>query len=90
MCTLLLIRGTRESAIVNTIMVFIKLAVLVMFGAIAITAFNADHFADFAPNGVAGITAAAGTIFFTFIGLDAVSTAGEEVRIRSDRCRGRS
>ncbi len=80
LCAMLLIRGTRESAIVNTIMVLIKLAVLVMFAAIAITAFTVDNFADFAPHGVAGVTAAAGTIFFTFIGLDAVSTAGEEVR----------
>lgn len=80
LCALLLIRGTRESAVVNVVMVLIKLAVLVMFGAIAFTAFNADHFADFAPMGMAGITAAAGTIFFTFIGLDAVSTAGDEVR----------
>ena len=80
LCALLLIRGTRESATVNTIMVLIKIGVLVMFGAIAITAFQADHFADFAPHGAAGITAAAGTIFFTFIGLDAVSTAGDEVR----------
>lgn len=80
LCALLLIRGTRESAIVNVVMVVIKLAVLVMFGAIAITAFQADNFADFAPYGAAGVTAAAGTIFFTFIGLDAVSTAGDEVR----------
>ncbi|WP_345802373.1 amino acid permease [Microbacterium sp. AZCO] len=80
LCALLLIRGTRESAVVNVVMVIIKLGVLVMFGAIAFTAFNADHFADFAPHGAAGVTAAAGTIFFTFIGLDAVSTAGDEVR----------
>lgn len=79
-CALLLIRGTRESAAVNTVMVVIKLGVLVMFGAIAFSAFNVDNFADFAPHGAAGITAAAGTIFFTFIGLDAVSTAGDEVR----------
>lgn len=79
-CALLLVRGTRESAAVNTVMVIIKLGVLVMFGAIALTAFHADNFADFAPFGGAGITAAAGTIFFTFIGLDAVSTAGDEVR----------
>ena len=51
-----------------------------MFGAIAFTAFNADYFADFAPMGAAGVTAAAGTIFFTFIGLDAVATAGDEVK----------
>lgn len=79
-CALLLIRGTRESATVNTIMVIIKIGVLLMFGAITITAFQADNFADFAPHGAAGVTAAAGTIFFTFIGLDAVSTAGDEVR----------
>ena len=80
MCALLLIKGTRESATVNAVMVLIKLGVLVMFGAIAFTAFNADYFADFAPMGAAGVTAAAGTIFFTFIGLDAVATAGDEVR----------
>ena len=80
LCMLLLIRGASESAKVNAIMVVIKLAVLVMFVVIAFTAFNADNFADFAPLGVAGIGAAAGTIFFSFIGLDAVSTAGEEVK----------
>ena len=80
LCAFLLIRGTSESATVNAIMVLIKLGVLVLFGAIAFTAFNADNFKDFAPMGAAGITAAAGTIFFTFIGLDAVSTAGDEVK----------
>ncbi|GEK21887.1 APC family permease [Cellulomonas xylanilytica] len=80
MCAVLLIRGASESARVNTVMVIIKLAVLLMFVAVAFTGFTADNFADFAPKGVAGITAAAGTIFFTFIGLDAISTAGDEVR----------
>src|SRR4051812_313011 len=80
MCALLLIRGASESAKVNAAMVVIKLAVLLMFVAVAFTGFQADNFSDFAPKGVAGITAAAGTIFFTFIGLDAVSTAGDEVR----------
>lgn len=80
LCALLLLKGTRESAAVNAVMVLIKLGVLVMFGAIAFTAFNADYFADFAPMGAAGVTAAAGTIFFTFIGLDAVATAGDEVK----------
>ena len=80
LCAFLLIRGVSESAKVNTIMVLIKLAVLVMFAAIAFTAFDADRFAEFAPFGVAGIGAAAGTIFFSYIGLDAVSTAGDEVK----------
>ncbi|HNM12016.1 MAG TPA: amino acid permease [Mycobacterium sp.] len=80
MCAMLLIRGASESAKVNTVMVLIKLGVLVMFAVIAFTAFDTDRFADFAPLGVAGIGSAAGTIFFSYIGLDAVSTAGDEVK----------
>jgi len=80
LCALLLIRGASESATVNTVMVIIKLGVLVMFAVIAFTAFDVDHFANFAPFGVAGIGSAAGTIFFSYIGLDAVSTAGDEVK----------
>jgi APA family basic amino acid/polyamine antiporter len=80
MCALLLIRGASESARVNTIMVLIKLAVLAMFVIIAFTAFDANQLKGFAPFGVAGIGSAAGTIFFSYIGLDAVSTAGEEVK----------
>jgi basic amino acid/polyamine antiporter, APA family len=80
LCMLLLIRGASESAAVNTVMVVIKLGVLGMFAGIAFTAFDTDRFADFAPLGAAGIGAAAGTIFFSYIGLDAISTAGDEVK----------
>jgi basic amino acid/polyamine antiporter, APA family len=80
MCALLLIRGASESALVNTVMVIIKLGVLLLFAVIAVTAFNTDHFAGFWDSGFAGITAAASTIFFSYIGLDAVSTAGDEVK----------
>jgi APA family basic amino acid/polyamine antiporter len=80
LCALLLIRGASESATVNAIMVLIKLAVLVMFVVLGITGWNSDNLADFAPFGVAGVTGAAGIIFFAFVGLDAVSTAGEEVK----------
>jgi APA family basic amino acid/polyamine antiporter len=79
LCSLLLIRGTRESARANTIMVLIKLAVLVLFIVIGFTAFSGGNLEPFAPFGIAGIGAAASSIFFSFIGLDAVSTAGEEV-----------
>jgi APA family basic amino acid/polyamine antiporter len=77
---LLLIRGASESARANTVMVIIKLAVLGMFAVIAFTAFQTDRFADFAPMGTAAVGLAAGTIFFSYIGLDAVSTAGDEVK----------
>lgn len=80
LCMLLLIRGASESAKINAIMVLIKLGVLLLFSVIGFTAFNADHFSNFFGMGFAGISAAAGTIFFSFIGLDAVATAGEEVR----------
>lgn len=78
MCAILLIRGTSESALVNTVMVLLKLAVLSVFAIIAFTAFHAGNFSDFAPFGVSGIGTAAGTIFFTYVGLDTVSTAGRK------------
>ena len=80
MCAVLLIRGASQSAKANAVMVVIKLTVLLIFAAIAFTAFNADRFNDLAPFGVSGISLAAGTIFFAYIGLDAISTAGDEVK----------
>ncbi|WP_208456793.1 amino acid permease [Burkholderia sp. BCC0397] len=79
LCCLLLMRGSKESARTNAIMVVIKLGVLALFVALAATSFDAGNLVPFAPHGIAGISAAAGSIFFTFVGLDAVSTAGEEV-----------
>jgi basic amino acid/polyamine antiporter, APA family len=76
----LLLRGASESAKVNAAMVLIKICVLVLFVAVGVTGWNSDNLSDFAPFGLNGITSAAGIIFFSFIGLDAVSTAGEEVK----------
>ena len=75
---LLLIRGTRESAAANLVMVAIKLSVLVFFLVIAFANFGTKNFENFAPHGRDGITAAAAIIFFAFIGFDAVSTGSEE------------
>ena len=79
LCMVLLLRGASESATVNAIMVMIKLGVLLLFTVIGFSAFQADHFDNFFAQ-AAGISGAAGTIFFSFIGLDAVATAGEEVK----------
>lgn len=80
LCSLLLLRGARESTTVNSIMVIVKIAVVLFFCAIAFTGWNSDHFHNFAPAGFAGIVGGAGIIFFSFVGLDAVSTAGEEAK----------
>jgi APA family basic amino acid/polyamine antiporter len=87
LCCTLLIRGTKESATTNAIMVMIKLAILVFFVVIAFHGFDINNFKPFfSPDngvhmtGMTGVTAAAGTVFFSFIGLDTVATAGEEVR----------
>ena len=80
LCCLLLIRGAKESAVVNTVMVLVKLAVLGLFVVVGLTGFHTANLHPFAPMGMAGIGAAASSVFFSFIGLDAVSTAGEEVR----------
>ena len=80
LCTLLLIRGASESAKVNTMMVLIKLGVLVLFIVIGSTAGTPTTCPTSRRSASTGITSAAGIIFFSFIGLDAVSTAGEEVK----------
>jgi basic amino acid/polyamine antiporter, APA family len=79
LCAFLLIRGASESARVNAIMVLIKIGVLVLFIVVGVTGWDSDNLSDFSPFGLDGIEGAAGIIFFSYIGLDAVSTAGEEV-----------
>jgi basic amino acid/polyamine antiporter, APA family len=80
LCTLLLIRGASESAKVNAVMVMIKIGILLLFIVLGLQGWNSDNLSDFTPFGLSGITTAAGIIFFSYIGLDAVSTAGEEVK----------
>jgi APA family basic amino acid/polyamine antiporter len=80
MCAALLIRGTSESAKTNAIMVVIKICVLIMFIVIGVQGWNADNLDNFTPFGFAGVTAATGVIFFSFVGLDSVAAAGEEAK----------
>ncbi|MGP3916094.1 amino acid permease [Nonomuraea sp. 10N515B] len=80
LATWLLLYGASESATANAIFVLIKVVVLLFFCMVAFTAFRAGNFAPFAPMGVAGITAAASQVFFSYIGFDAASTAGEEAK----------
>ncbi|TDE47487.1 amino acid permease [Nonomuraea mesophila] len=80
LATWLLLHGASESARANAVFVLIKIAVLLFFCAVAFTAFRSGNLAPLAPMGVAGITAAASQVFFSYIGFDAASTAGEEAK----------
>ncbi|GGJ04532.1 amino acid transporter [Saccharopolyspora subtropica] len=80
LATAVLLMGVRESARATTITTLLKIAVLVFFVAVAITAFRSANMTPFAPAGIAGISAGASAVFFSFIGFDAASTAGEEAR----------
>jgi APA family basic amino acid/polyamine antiporter len=76
----LLVRGAKESAVINTVIVLVKIVILLFFCAIAFTAFRAGNFSPLMPMGAAGVSAAASRVFFSYIGFDAASTAGEEAK----------
>ena len=78
--TLVLVRGIRESAGFNTLMVGLKLAIIGFFTVMGAFYVKPENWTPFAPNGLRGITSAAAIIFFAYIGFDAVSTAAEESR----------
>lgn len=78
--TALLYIGTRESATVNAVLVVIKVVALTAFVALAWPVMRMENFEPFAPLGMSGVSAAAASIFFAYVGFDAVSTAAEETR----------
>jgi basic amino acid/polyamine antiporter, APA family len=78
--TALLVRGTKESAAANLVMVVVKLAALAFFIVVALSAFSTQNFTPFAPAGASGVVSGAAIIFFAYIGFDAVSTGSEEAR----------
>src|SRR5690242_4967678 len=76
--TWLLLRGARESATANNIMVAIKLVVLTLFVVVGASHLKSSNLHPFAPNGFTGIHQGAAIVFFAYIGFDAISTAAEE------------
>ncbi|MDP1598311.1 amino acid permease [Phenylobacterium sp.] len=78
--TALLVVGTKESATVNAFLVAIKVSALSLFCILALPVMKMENFEPFAPLGMAGISAAAASIFFAYVGFDAVSTAAEETK----------
>ncbi|MCX6231760.1 MAG: amino acid permease [Bacteroidetes bacterium] len=93
--SLLLIRGARESALVNSIIVITKVSIVILFIAFGWSFINPVNHTPFIPEatifvdaqgvshhfgGILGILGAAGVVFFAFIGFDAVSTAAQETK----------
>jgi basic amino acid/polyamine antiporter, APA family len=78
--TWVLLRGARESAVANNVMVVVKLGALALFIIVGATHLNADNYTPFAPSGFTGIHQGAAIVFFAYIGFDAISTAAEETK----------
>ena len=86
--TTLLVIGIKESATVNNVIVVIKVAVVLLFIALAAHAINPANWHPFIPPntgvrehfGFTGVVSGAGVVFFAYIGFDAVSTAAQEAK----------
>jgi APA family basic amino acid/polyamine antiporter len=76
----ILILGTKRSAIVNNIIVLIKVGVIVLFILVGSLKLNPALWVPFLPFGFQGVITGASIVFFAYIGFDAVSTAAEEVQ----------
>jgi APA family basic amino acid/polyamine antiporter len=84
--SLILMIGIEESALINTILVVIKVCVIIIFVAVGVQFINWDNFFPFIPEntgtfgeyGWSGILRAAGIVFFAYIGFDCISTASQE------------
>jgi APA family basic amino acid/polyamine antiporter len=86
--SLLLIKGTRESAFVNGFIVALKVAVVLIFIFLGWSYINMENYDPYIPDnngtfgefGFSGIIRAAAIVFFAYIGFDAVSTAAQEAK----------
>ena len=78
--TVVLVRGIRESARTNNIMVLLKIIAILVFVGFASRLIHPANWHPFAPNGWPGILTGGSIVFFTYIGFDSVSTAAEECK----------
>jgi APA family basic amino acid/polyamine antiporter len=78
--TVILVRGIRESAETNNVMVLVKIIAILVFIGFASHYIHPANWHPFAPNGWSGILTGGSIVFFTYIGFDSVSTAAEECK----------
>ncbi|MCF6160807.1 MAG: amino acid permease [Furfurilactobacillus sp.] len=78
--SVLLLGGVHESARVNTAMVVLKIAVILLFIGVAVFYVKPANYHPFMPFGVGGVFKGAALAFYAYVGFDAVSSAAEEVK----------
>ncbi len=78
--TVLLVRGVRESAETNNIMVVVKIGAILTFLVVGGMLVKPANWHPFMPSGFGGVVTGGAIIFFTYIGFDSVSTAAEEAK----------
>jgi APA family basic amino acid/polyamine antiporter len=78
--TVILVRGIRESAETNNVMVLLKIMAILVFVGFGARLIHPANWHPYAPNGWPGILTGGSIIFFTYIGFDSVSTAAEETK----------
>jgi APA family basic amino acid/polyamine antiporter len=78
--TVLLVRGIRESARANNVMVLVKMAAILVFVFAGASFIKPHYWHPFMPNGWTGVLTGGSIIFFSYIGFDSVSTAAEECK----------
>lgn len=74
------IQGAKESALVNNILVVVKLGVVALFIVLGLRHVDVAHFTPFMPFGWSGVFSGAAIVFFAYLGFDAVANAAEEVK----------
>ncbi len=76
--TYLVYRGTQESKNLSNLMVYIKLAIILLVIVVGCFYIDIDNWTPFMPNGFGGVMGGVSAVFFAYIGFDAVSTLAEE------------
>ncbi|MCY7809581.1 amino acid permease [Bacillus spizizenii] len=78
--TAIVSRGVKESTRFNNVIVLMKIGIILLFIIVGIGYVKPDNWSPFMPFGMKGVIVSAATVFFAYLGFDAVSNASEEVK----------
>lgn len=77
---LLQLKGTKESAKLNNVLVFVKIAVILVFIVLVARHVDTSNYSPFLPFGWGGVFSGAAIVFFAYLGFDAIANSAEEVK----------